>query len=201
MCFWWQAIISSELVFWINTKFQLTLFRFSRNFLKTICSYCECSSIIADALNFSNWKSIRWLNNKILGNNCCYCTRFTIVHPTLLEKEWRTWKADDWVGKLYFETKTHPWFIGQILNFGGWIPSKYLIKSSNSHFNLFGGESHRSHILIIIPSYIQNYICTFNIYIYICIYIHTCINISNRFPHSPLTSSIFLGFLWEHVPS
>ena len=28
-------------------------------FLKIICRFCKCSTIIADALNFSNWTSIR----------------------------------------------------------------------------------------------------------------------------------------------
>ena len=89
--------MSSELVFWINTKSQLAPVRFSIEksenfgiFLKIICSYCECSTIVADAPNFSNWKSIRanWVlvlaeKSDSGKHNCCYCTRFTTVHPTL----------------------------------------------------------------------------------------------------------------------
>ena len=66
LCFWWQAIISSELVFWIDTKSQLAPFwfsieksenlgwDFSENYLQLLRMqhhYCRCSELLELNIN------------------------------------------------------------------------------------------------------------------------------------------------------
>ena len=69
LCFWWQAIVGSELVFWINTKSQLELLQFSieksNNFvffwilLAAIANAAPLLQMLWTNLDFSNLKLIR----------------------------------------------------------------------------------------------------------------------------------------------
>ena len=73
-----STTIENNKEYWTNMESNLQS--------KNVCSYCECTAIIADALGSLVFFWIRfnkdlikkyWPKNALLINMCCYCKRFT----------------------------------------------------------------------------------------------------------------------------